>query len=115
MNITATNTILYCSRWEETVEFYARGIGLEELTRNEWFVEFRLGRESRLSVANDRGTSITSAGGQGVTISIRVDDVVAARNELTGRGVAPGPLRAVWGARAFYVHDPEGTRIEFWS
>lgn len=115
MKITVTNTILYCNRWEETVEFYAQGIGLTEVTRNDWFVEFRLGPESRLSVADDRRTSVKSSGGQGITVTIQIDDLDAARNELAARGLSPEPVRRVWGARAFYLRDPEGTRLEFWT
>lgn len=115
MTILGSNTILYCRRWNDTVDFYAAGIGLRVLTRNEWFVEFRLSEEARLSVADEGSTSVKSSEGRGITISIHVDDARAARLQLLSRRLSPGELRSVWGSTAFFIRDPEGNRLEFWS
>ncbi len=115
MNIRKTNTILYCSRWKDQVDFYEQILGLPVLTRKDWFVEFRLGPNAALSVADERRATIKSATGAGITISVRVDDAERARTELAAAGANPEPMRTVWGSRAFFVRDPEGTRLEFWS
>ena len=115
MNIKATNTILYCRNWQETVEFYRTGLKLLVLSSNEWFVEFKLNELSRLSIANEARTSIDSSGGKGITVSLQVPDLEQTWTELIEAGISPKPIKEVWGAKAMYVHDPEGNRLEFWS
>ena len=115
LKIKSTNTILYCKKWEETVEFYRTGLKLLVLSSNEWFVEFKLNEMSRVSVANEVRTSIESSGGKGITVSLQVADVEQIRTELIEAGITPTPIKDVWGAKAIYVHDPEGNRLEFWS
>ena len=115
MKIKSTNTILYCKKWEETVKFYRTGLKLLVLSSNEWFVEFKLNEMSRISVANEVRTSIKSSGGKGITVSLQVADIDQTRTELIEVGITPTPIKDVWGAKAIYVHDPEGNRLEFWS
>lgn len=115
VKIKATNTVLYCKNWQETVEFYRTGLKLLVLSSNEWFVEFKLNEVSRLSIANEARTSIDSSGGKGITVSLQVTDIEQTRNELIEAGITPTPIKEVWGAKAIYVHDPEGNRLEFWS
>jgi predicted enzyme related to lactoylglutathione lyase len=115
MNISRTNTILYCKHWKETVTFYREVLQLSVATEKDWFVEFKLTGAAMLSVANRSRATIDTSRGEGITISLRVDDVEEARATLAARGGSPGPMRDVWGARAFYLRDPEGTRLEFWG
>ena len=115
MQIKSTNTILYCKNWQETVEFYRTGLKLPIISSNEWCVEFKLNEMSRVSVANEARTSIKSSDGKGITVSLQVADIEQSRNELIEAGIIPAPVKEVWGAEAFYVHDPEGNRLEFWS
>jgi catechol 2,3-dioxygenase-like lactoylglutathione lyase family enzyme len=115
MEIQAVNTILYCAMWQETVDFYRSVLGLPVTHATDWFVEFSLGNAARLSVADAMQATIESAGGRGVTISLRVKDVVSARAELTAVGLEPTALKDLWGARVTYIFDPEGHRIEIWS
>lgn len=115
MTIRKANTILYCRRWKAQVTFYEDVLRLPVLTRKDWFVEFRLGPDSALSVADEGRTTVRSAGGAGITISIRVDEVERVQQEVIDRGAQPEPLRTVWGSRAFFLRDPEGNRLEFWS
>ena len=115
MKIKSTNTILYCKKWEETVEFYRTGLKLLELSFNEWFVEFKLNEMSRVSVANEIRTSIESSSGKGITVSLQVVDVEQTWTELIEAGITPMPIKDVWGAKAINVHEPEGNRLEFWS
>ena len=85
------------------------------LSANEWFVEFKLNEMSRLSVANEARTSIDSSDGKGITVSLQVADIDQTRTELIEGGITQTPIKDVWGAKAIYVHDPEGNRLEFWS
>jgi predicted enzyme related to lactoylglutathione lyase len=115
MHIKSANIILYCKKWEETVAFYRTGLTLPITTSTEWFVEFKLTESSRLSVADESRTSIKSGSGQGITIGLQVRDIKAHRTRLEDAGLNPTAIKEIWGAKAFYVFDPEGNRIEFWS
>ena len=112
----AMNTVLYCRHYERTLTFYEQVVGLRRSFANDWFVEFKVAREAYLSVADQRRASIDSAQGKGLTLSLRVDDVAVSHRQLRARGAtpsAPGPRP--WGAQGFWLHDPEGTRIEIWA
>lgn len=115
MKIKAANTILYCRNWQETVAFYRDGIKLLVLSSNDWFVEFKLNEAARLSVANEARATVKSGDGKGLTISLQVADVEQLQAELTEAGISSSPIKEVWGSKAIYVRDPEGSRIEFWE
>lgn len=111
-----SNTILYCDRWAETVDFYRRVLALPVNVENEWFVELRLTQTSFISIADARRCSIDSSGGQGVTVTLQVDDVRAHHDRLSEAGVVIGPVRRhPWGALGFFCRDPEGYRLELWQ
>ena len=110
------NTIVYCRHWQPTVEFYRDRLQLPVLFSTDWFVEFRLTATARLSVADERRARIKSAGGQGLTLTWQVQAIEPAWQWFQEQGVGPGPIkRHPWGARVFYLYDPEGHRIEVWS
>ena len=115
MRMNRTNTILYCDRWEATVRFYRDLIKLPVLMEKAWFVEFQLTDNSCLSVADAARTSIASAGGDGITLSWLVKDIDAVHDRMLADGIDVGPFTVTWGARAFYLFDPEGHRIEVWA
>ena len=115
MQIKSANIILYCKKWAETVTFYRSGLTLPVTASTDWFVEFQVTTTSRLSVADESRTSVKSAGGKGITITLQVADIKATRARLENAGLSPTVVKEIWGAKAFYVFDPEGNRIEFWS
>ena len=116
MDLLTTNTILYCSRWDDSVRFYRDGLGLPILFATDWFVEFRLSPNSRLSVADETRASVKSSGGAGITVSLEVDDIEAAWKLVAQRDLEPTAIRDhPWQARVFYLFDPEGHRIEIWQ
>lgn len=118
MKYRTANTILYCKEWQATVDFYRKTLALEVNFSNEWFVEFCLSDTARLSIANEARASIKSAHGAGLTLGFQVENLAeleTMHTHLTQSGHHPTPIKAVWGSRAFYVDDPEGNRIEFWS
>ena len=110
-----TNTILYCCRWQETVEFYRRRMGLPVLFENEWFVEFALTGDACLSIADARRATIESVHGQGITLTWRVANLREVKQRLEQRGIETTPIKYRWGAPVFYCHDPEGHRLELWQ
>lgn len=114
IDIVTANTILYCDRWQETVQFYQQ-LGLPVLEQNDWFVEFELNTGSRLSVANAARASINSSQGAGLTITLQVADIHSWFRRIQQLGIASEGIRQHgWGADVFYIFDPEGNRIEFW-
>lgn len=115
VQIRTSNTILYCRKWKETVAFYRDALKLDVHSLNSWFVEFSLSSCARLSIANEEKASIKSCSGKGITVCFQVDDIQTMHNYLMELRVSPTPIKVIWGSRAFYVHDPEGNRIEFWS
>jgi catechol-2,3-dioxygenase len=116
MQIKTVNTILYCRKWDETVDFYKSKLKLQVTASFDWFVEFKLNEGSRLSIANQERTSISSSGGKGLTIAMRVDDIQETRSILEEAGLHPTAIKDhPWGAKVIYLHDPEGNRLEFWS
>ncbi len=115
MRILRTNTILYCNRWAATVRFYRDVIKLPLLLKKEWFVEFQLTHNGCLSVADATRSSICSAGGVGITLSLQVENIEAVHDRMVSDGVDVTPIKSTWGAKACFVFDPEGTRIELWS
>ena len=113
--IKRINTILYCRNWDETVKFYRDVLKFPVHYEAKWLVEFQLIESTFLSIANAAFTTIQSAKGSGITLSIQVENVDITYRRLCGIGIKTGPIKAIWGARAFYIFDPEGHRIELWS
>ena len=116
MDLITANTILYCGQWDATVRFFRDGLGLPVTFAADWFVEFRSAPDSRLSVADERRASIKSSGGGGMTISLQVGDIGAAWEHAEKMGLKPTAIKEhPWGAKVFYLVDPEGHRIEMWQ
>lgn len=115
MNIRTANTILYCKKWNDTVAFYRDVLKLDVHFSNEWFVEFTLNSQARLSIAHQERTSIKSSGGRGVTVCFEIDDIEIMHKYLQESGTHPTPIKNLWNSKVFYVRDPEGNRLEFWS
>jgi predicted enzyme related to lactoylglutathione lyase len=115
MNIKTSNIILYCNKWNETVAFYRDTLRFPIHFSNEWFVEFSLTDNVRLSIANEEKSSIKSCQGNGITISLEVEDIETMYSLMEESGLNPTAVKEIWKSRLFYIYDPEGNRIEFWS
>lgn len=110
------NTILYCQQWEATVAFYRDQLGFTPTFTSDWFIEFAVTATARLSVADERRATIKSSHGAGITLTFQVDDADATWAILHAAGLDLTPCRThAWGARTFYLRDPEGNRLEVWS
>lgn len=110
-----TNTILYCHRWQETVNFYRDRLRLPVVFANDWFVEFELTAASFLSIANAARATIDAVQGQGITLTWQVDDVAACKTLLAAQGITTTPIQHKWQAQMCYCTDPEGHRLELWA
>jgi len=111
-----TNTILYCKKWQETVDFYRHILELRPTFQSDWFIEFQLTNSAHISVADERRATIKSSHGAGITLTLQVDSADEIWYILRDRGIDPQPVKNhAWGARVFYTFDPEGHRLEFWS
>jgi len=115
VQIRTSNTILYCRKWQETVAFYRDVLKLDIHFSNDWFVEFSLSSCARLSIANEEKASIKSCEGKGITICLQINDLESIYSCLQESRTNPTPIKEIWGSYSFYVYDPEGNRIEFWS
>lgn len=114
--LKTANTILYCRNWRATVDFYQNRLGLPVNFANEWFVEFSLNDNARLSIADERRAAVKSDGGQGITLALEVGDIRTTHRWAEGAGLAPTALRRhPWNAEVFHLRDPEGHRLEFWQ
>ena len=49
------------------------------------------------------------------TLGFQVDDIQSVYTYIKKLGFPAVPIKKLWGATVFYIHDPEGTKIEFWS
>ncbi len=81
----------------------------------DWFIEFELQPGVHVSGADARRASIASGYGAGLTLSWRVEDAAAIRDRLVANQIDASPTRWRWGSSGFFVFDPAGNRIEFWS
>lgn len=116
LSLHSTNTVLYCRNWQETVDFYQDELELSVTFATDWFVEFRLVGSAHLSVADERRATIKSSRGVGITVTLQVGNVAETWRILHDKGLAVEPVKDhPWGARSFFLYDPEGHRIEFWS
>lgn len=115
LSLQAVNTILYTDRFDECRSFYQAMPGFAVNVSMDWFVEFRAG-PAFVSIAQASRTRIDAGDGTGLTLTFRVDDADVAHRALREAGFTPDePGDHAWGARTFYLYDPDGRRIEFWS
>lgn len=115
MHFSRSNTILYCRRWRQAVDFYRNCLNLSVHFENDWLVEFNLHGDAYVSIADAGRTTIVSAEGNGITLSLKVDDIERAHRDLSKTCGSPTAIHVVWDVRAFHIFDPEGHRIELWG
>jgi catechol 2,3-dioxygenase-like lactoylglutathione lyase family enzyme len=116
LNIQTANTILYCAAWDATVAFYRDQLGLPVTFASDWFVELALSDTARLSIADEHRATVKSGSGRGITLTFQVPDADTAWAACDAAGLSPTACRThQWGARTFFLRDPEGHRVEVWS
>jgi len=115
-DLKTSNLIFYCKEWSETVRFYRDRLRLTVTFSTDWFVEFRLSTKARLSIADESRSSIKGCGGRGITLAIQIADIEGMRRQTEAVGLKPTAIKKhPWGAKVFYLFDPEGHRIELWE
>ena len=115
-NVITANIILYCKEWDATVRFYRDGLHLPVLFSADWFIEFGLTETSRLSIADEKHASVKSCKNAGITLTLQVQDINAAREFAEKMGLTPTEVKThPWSARLFHIFDPEGHRVEMWQ
>lgn len=117
LDFSLSNTILYCEHWQETRDFYQHTLGLKpRFSKDDWFIELQVNDGAHLSIADASRCSIAPGQGVGLTLSLKTPDLTALHRYLREKGLKPGPMvDKSWREPFFYVHDPEGNRIEFWT
>jgi len=116
LSIKRVNTILYCRKWQETVHFYRQDLKLPVIFSTDWFIEFQFGAETCLSIADESRATVPSGRGAGITLACQVENADKAWLILRNIGLESEPVKDhPWGARVFYLYDPEGHRLEIWS
>jgi catechol 2,3-dioxygenase-like lactoylglutathione lyase family enzyme len=117
MKILAANTIIYCRHFALSRHFYQEVLKLDiSFQKDDWFIEFKVNSGAHLSIADANRCTIAAGDGVGITLSLFVQDLKAAHALFAEHGITTTDIKAKgWRAPYFYVHDPEGTRIEFWT
>lgn len=115
LEFTRNNVILYCRRWADTVDFYRHCLGLKQTFGNDWFIEFQMTTASFVSIANSARATVQDVRGQGITLSLQVNNLDQARQRLSSLDVDVGKVTSRWGSPVCYLRDPEGHRIELWQ
>lgn len=115
-NLITVNTILYCRQWPAMVNFYRDQLRLPVNFATDWFIEFYLTANSRLSIADENRASIKSASGKGITITVEVEEIEPIHKKLQDAGlVLTRVWQHPWNAKVFHLFDPEGNRLEVWQ
>ena len=115
-SLITVNTILYCRHWDEMIRFYRDRLHLPVTFANEWFMEFRLTDEARLSIADERRSTVKSAAGRGLTLTLQVAAIEPVHRQMRSSGLQPTDIRRhPWQARLFHIFDPDGNRPEVWQ
>lgn len=117
VNISVSNTIIYCNLWDECIHFYQEVLKFPvNFSKDNWFREFRINEQSCISVADVKRCTIASSEGVGVTLSWCVDELELLHAHLQEHKVHISEITShSWRAPYFYAWDPEGNRIEFWQ
>lgn len=90
-------------------------MAFKESYKTDWLVEFQITECAYLSIADAHRTTINGAKGAGITLSFQVDDVDRVHRLLQAHAVTASIIKNIWNARAFFINDPEGYRIELWA
>lgn len=117
--------VLFVDDLAAAVEFYTAKVGLPVRLRAEGYVEFAVegakfallsrARAAQMAGAQCAGTPL--AGTHEGAVTILVDDVDRAHEELRGRGVPflGAPQDRPWGQRTCLFQDPDGHLVELAS
>jgi glyoxylase I family protein len=96
---------------ERSRHFYRDILGLKEIAKPRTFdfvvLWFDLGSQHLHLLLRDRPDERSPR-----HFALRVRDVESARNYFRERGISPDATTLIPGADRFFIHDPDGNRIE---
>ncbi len=107
---------IFVRRFPEACAFYGETLGLSQRFRNDdmGWAEFDVGGPcfgiERVQPGDAEGESMV---GRFVGVSLRVDDIDAAYETLTAKGVAfaAPPQKQPWGGALAHFKDPDGNEL----
>ena len=115
------HTAFDCYHFEETLDFYNRILGFEEMFRlyNDqdelWIVYLRISDEVFIELFPKEGEAPERKGGSYSHLCLEVDDIEMVVKNVTDQGVKldHGINTGKDGNKQAWIKDPEGNRIEF--
>lgn len=114
------HTAFDCYKFEETLDFYTRILGFEEMFRlhNDegtlWIIYLRVNDEVFIELFPKTG-EMPARGGSYSHLCLEVDDIEMVVKNVTEQGVQldSGINQGKDGNKQAWIKDPEGNRIEF--
>jgi hypothetical protein len=98
------------------VRFYRDQLQLPVNFSTDWFIEFYLTPNARLSIADEKRSTIKSSSGNGITLTLEVEEIELVHKQLDNLGLKPTAIRKhPWEAMVFHLIDPENNRLEVWQ
>ena len=98
------------------VRFYRDQLQLPVNFSIDWFIEFYLPPNARLSIADEKRSTIKSSSGNGITLTFQVEEIESVHKHVDNLGLKPTAIRKhQWDAMVFHLIDPESNRLEVWQ
>jgi catechol 2,3-dioxygenase-like lactoylglutathione lyase family enzyme len=96
---------------ERSRQFYGQLLGLREINKPRTFdfvvLWYELGNDTLHLLLKDKPDTLSPR-----HFALRVDNAAAARDYFRGTGVPVDETTLIPGADRFFIHDPDGNRIE---
>ncbi|MFP4200419.1 MAG: VOC family protein [Clostridia bacterium] len=115
MQIEYPITFLYYTDLDPVVPFYRDVLGLDLQIDQGWAKIFRLNDRAYVGLVDESRGSMTATGGEGVLLTLVVEDVDAWYRHMRDNGVTivtPPTTHEDIGVYCFFAEDPGGYRIE---
>ena len=105
------------NKFEEEIRFYREIVGLEfagDMRSNGKNLVFLSNGEGEPAIEIIENPEVENAGGPGLSIGFKTDDVDKKREELAAKGLEVGPMISpAPNVRFFFVKDPAGVTVQF--
>lgn len=107
--ILSTIPVLASLDLDESLEFYARGLGFaKNLRTDNYLIMSRDGAELHFWLCNERHIA------ENTSCYVRTGSIQALYDEFSARGVqVKPPVTQPWGMKELYVFDPHGNLLKF--
>lgn len=107
--ILSTIPVLASLNLDESLEFYARGLGFaKRLRTGNYLIMSRDGAELHFWLCNERHIA------ENTSCYVRTSSTQALYDEFSARGIqVEAPVTQPWGMKELYVIDPHGNLLKF--